>query len=73
MLFSEEPYVFTDDLLVFQMSCRREILGTLLGSKISTALPGYFKTPVVLLYSPGLKQFDFFFLFIFSCGMLTRF
>lgn len=40
MLFSEELYSFIDDVPVFQMSCGTEILGTLLGSKISTALPG---------------------------------
>lgn len=65
MLFSKELYVFTDDLPVFQMSCRTEILSAPLGSNISTALPGCFKTPVVLLYSSGLKQFDIFSFYFF--------
>lgn len=38
MLFSEELYGFIDDVPVFQMSCGRQTLSTLLGSKISTAL-----------------------------------
>lgn len=45
MLLSEELYSFIDDVLVFQMSCGKEILSTLLGTKILTALPGCLKNP----------------------------
>lgn len=45
MLLSEELYSFIDDVPVFQMSCGKEILSTLLGTKILTALPGCLKNP----------------------------
>lgn len=50
MLFSEEMYSFIDDAPVFQVSCGKEILSTLPGSKISTALPGCLKNPMVLFW-----------------------
>lgn len=77
MLFSEELYRFIDDVPVFQMSCGTEILGTLLGSKISTALPGCLEAPMVLFWFKAVQFFsNFFFLFFFlffSCVMLTCF
>lgn len=50
MLLSEELYGFIDDVPVFHMSCGKEILSTLLGSKISTALTGCLKTPMVAFW-----------------------
>lgn len=47
MLFSEELYSFIDNVPVFQMSYGKEILGTVLGNKTSTALPDCLKTPMV--------------------------
>lgn len=81
MLFSEELYSFIGDVLysfigdvpVFQMSCGKEILGILLGSKISTALPGCLKAPLVLFWFKAVRffffPFSFSFLFFFLCDV----
>lgn len=55
MLFSEDLYSFIGDVPVFHMSCGKEILSTVLGSKISTALPGCWKTPMVLFWFEAVR------------------
>lgn len=55
MLFSEELCSFIGDVPVFHMSCGKKILSTLLGSKISTALLGCLKTPVVLFWFKAVR------------------
>lgn len=68
MLFSEELYNFIDDMPVFQISYRKEILSILLGSKISRALLGCLKTPMVVFWLKTISLIDLNFslsLFIF--------
>lgn len=56
---------FIDHVPVFQMSCGKEILSTLLGTKILTALPGCLKTPMVLFWFKAVRFIILFYFFLF--------